>query len=68
MNAHTAPLNELNETEVTMYHSLTPESYYTIDWDDKDHSSERHPGLMFLHATFMVLAFFVALPIGECHV
>ncbi|KAE9410309.1 hypothetical protein BT96DRAFT_847112 [Gymnopus androsaceus JB14] len=64
MNPHAAPLLELNETEVTMHHAPIPESYYTLDWDDTEHASERHPGLMFLHATFMTLAFFVALPIG----
>ncbi|KAE9410207.1 hypothetical protein BT96DRAFT_969869 [Gymnopus androsaceus JB14] len=64
INPHGAPLLELNETEVTMYHAPIPESYYTIDWDDTEHASERHPRLMFLHATFMTLAFFVALPIG----
>ncbi|KAF9075997.1 hypothetical protein BDP27DRAFT_1314853 [Rhodocollybia butyracea] len=64
MSHHASPLLELNETEITMYHSPTPESYYTIDFDDTEHALQRHPGLMLLHATFMTLAFFVALPIG----
>ncbi|KAK7470805.1 hypothetical protein VKT23_002223 [Stygiomarasmius scandens] len=61
---HGAPLLELNETEVTMYHAPTPESYYTIDWEDPEHASERHPGLIITHAALMSLAFFVALPAG----
>ncbi|KAG5340994.1 hypothetical protein C0989_012368 [Termitomyces sp. Mn162] len=32
-NSHAAPFTVLNETEVTMYHSPTPESYYTIDFE-----------------------------------
>ncbi|KAG6837969.1 hypothetical protein H0H93_008363 [Arthromyces matolae] len=64
-NAHAAPLTMLNETEVTMYHAPTPESYYTIDWDGAMvGEGTRHPGLMMAHIIFMSLAFFVALPIG----
>ncbi|KAF8897397.1 cytoplasmic protein [Infundibulicybe gibba] len=63
-NPHASPLLELNETEVLMYHAPTPPSYYTIDWDNTDMSVSRHPGLMFAHAVFMCLAFFVALPVG----
>ncbi|KAJ3929096.1 MAG: cytoplasmic protein [Lentinula lateritia] len=61
---HGPPLLELNETELTLHHQPIPESYYTIDFDDLEHASERHPGLMFLHATAMVLAWFVMLPAG----
>ncbi|KAJ3790501.1 hypothetical protein GGU10DRAFT_282077 [Lentinula aff. detonsa] len=61
---HAAPLLELNETELTLHHQPIPESYYTIDFDDIEHASERHPGLMFLHATAMGFAWFVMLPIG----
>lgn len=64
---HGPPLLELNETELTLHHQPIPESYYTIDFDDLEHASERHPGLMFLHATAMVLAWFVMLPAGEYH-
>ncbi|KAL0070890.1 hypothetical protein AAF712_002111 [Marasmius tenuissimus] len=59
-----APLLELNETEVAIGHEPTPPSYYTIDWEEPEHASERHPGLMIMHGLFMSLAFFVALPIG----
>ncbi|KAL0582004.1 hypothetical protein V5O48_000062 [Marasmius crinis-equi] len=59
-----APLLELNETEVLMGHDPTPPSYWTIDWEDPEHASERHPGFMVMHALFMSIAFFVALPIG----
>jgi len=64
-NEHTAPLLELNETEVTSHHAPTPPSYYTIDWDSRDPSTSRYPGLMITHAILMSLAFFVALPVGE---
>ncbi|KAF5393753.1 hypothetical protein D9757_000156 [Collybiopsis confluens] len=64
MSHNAAPLLQLNETEITVYHAPTPESYYTLDIDNLEHSSQRHPGLMFLHATLMTLAFFVALPVG----
>lgn len=62
---HGAPLLELNETEVTLYHAPTPPSYYTIDWEDADPSAHRYPGLIITHAVLMSLAFFVALPMGE---
>ena len=61
---HAEPLLELNETEVTMYHSPTPPSYYTIDWEDQGHE-KRHGGLMIVHGLLMSLAFFVALPMGS---
>ncbi|OBZ76401.1 putative membrane protein C3B8.06 [Grifola frondosa] len=55
---------ELNETEVTLYHAPTPPSYWTIDLVDAHPGEKRYPGLMGLHALFMGLAFFGALPIG----
>src|SRR5882762_4975805 len=62
--SHAAPLVELNETEVSMYHSPTPPSYWTIDIDDHDTDVSRYPELMILHGLLMSLAFFVALPMG----
>ncbi|KAF7313687.1 hypothetical protein HMN09_00525300 [Mycena chlorophos] len=62
-----APLKELNETEVTLYHAPIGPSYYTIDWDDPVDPS-RHPGWLITHALLMSLAFFVCLPVGEPHV
>ncbi|KAJ6516033.1 hypothetical protein C8R45DRAFT_228754 [Mycena sanguinolenta] len=59
-----APLLELNETEVTLYHQPTPPSYYTIDWEDPEQADARHPGLIITHSVFMSLAFFVFLPMG----
>lgn len=67
-HSNAAPLLVLNETEVTMFHSPTPPSYFTIDWDDPDPQGARHPGLMIAHGLFMMLAFFVALPAGAFHV
>lgn len=63
-NPHSAPLLELNETEVTMYHAPTPPSYYTFDWESPGETN-RHPGLIMTHAVFMCMAFFIALPIGK---
>ncbi|KAK7049654.1 hypothetical protein VNI00_005685 [Paramarasmius palmivorus] len=59
-----APLQQLNETSLAMTHQPTPPSYYTIDWEDPEHASERHPGYMIAHGIFMSLAFFFALPVG----
>ncbi|KAJ7109563.1 cytoplasmic protein [Mycena crocata] len=59
---HVAPLLELDETEVSLRHQPTPPSYYTIDWEDPEHASSRHPGLIITHAIFTSLAFFVFLP------
>ncbi|KAJ7699940.1 hypothetical protein B0H17DRAFT_1047790 [Mycena rosella] len=59
-----APLLELNETEVSLHHQPTPPSYYTIDWEDPEQASARHPGLIITHAALMSLAFFVFLPMG----
>ncbi|KIY49513.1 hypothetical protein FISHEDRAFT_58387 [Fistulina hepatica ATCC 64428] len=61
---HAAPLLELNETQVTLYHEPIGPSYYTIDWEDPQHVSERHPGLIMTHALLMMSAFFGAYPIG----
>ena len=61
---HAQPLTELNETEVTMYHDPTPDSYYWIDFVASPNDEPRYPGLMGMHALFMSLAFFGALPIG----
>ncbi|KAI9513174.1 hypothetical protein F5148DRAFT_1273139 [Russula earlei] len=59
-----APLLELNETEVLLHHAPTPPSYWSIDIDDPDPGKTRHPSLMALHALFMTSAFFGALPAG----
>ncbi|KAI0303853.1 hypothetical protein BC826DRAFT_1089177 [Russula brevipes] len=59
-----APIVELNETEVLLYHAPTPPSYWSIDIDGLDPGKTRHPGLMALHASFMTLAFLGALPAG----
>ncbi|KDR83576.1 hypothetical protein GALMADRAFT_205521 [Galerina marginata CBS 339.88] len=60
---HVAPLLQLNETEVTMYHAPTQPSYYTIDFEDEGYE-KRHKGLMIFHGIFMCFAFFVSLPVG----
>lgn len=62
-HGHAAPLTEINETLILQWHKPTPPSYGTHDFDDKNVTS-KHPGLMGLHALFMSLAFFGALPIG----
>lgn len=59
-----APLLELNETEMNMYHAPTPDSYYTIDWEGAGGPGARYPALMMTHIILMCLAFFVALPLG----
>ncbi|KAI0796538.1 hypothetical protein C8Q75DRAFT_710925 [Abortiporus biennis] len=61
---HAQPIVELNETEVTLYHAPTPPSYWTIDLVDRVPGEKRYPGFMALHALFMGLAFFGALPVG----
>lgn len=63
-NHHAAPLTELNETELTMYHAPTPPSYWSIDFEDSNSDDSRYPGLIMLHGLLMSLAFFGALPIG----
>lgn len=63
-NPHAAPLIELNETEITMYHAPTPPSYYTLDFEDEGYE-QRPKGFMIFHGIFMCLAFFVSLPVGE---
>jgi len=64
-HANMAPLVELNETEVLLHHDPTPPSYWSIDIDEPDPAKSRHPGLMTLHALFMMLAFLGALPAGS---
>jgi hypothetical protein len=59
------PVTVLNETEVLLYHSPTPESYWTIDMDGVHPDEKRYPALMGLHVVFMSAAFFGALPAGE---
>ena len=66
-NSHAAPLVQLNETEVTMYHSPTPPSYWSIDIDNVESDTSRHPGLMALHGILMSLAFFIALPLCKSY-
>ena len=62
---HKAPLLELNETEIHMYHAPTPPSYASVDFAPFDPAVTRHPGLIASHVIFISLAFFVALPIGS---
>ena len=61
---HATTVVELNETEVVMTHGTTPPSYYWHDFMESSDDGNRYPGLMGLHALFMSLAFFGALPIG----
>jgi hypothetical protein len=60
-----APLLELNETEIAMWHGPTPDSYYTIDWEGAGDHGTRYPALMMTHIVLMCLAFFVVLPVGK---
>lgn len=64
---HGVTMIELNETEVVMTHGTTPPSYYWHDFMESSSDGNRYPGLMGLHALFMCLAFFGALPIGMYH-
>ncbi|KAL5530449.1 hypothetical protein ACEPAF_6707 [Sanghuangporus sanghuang] len=57
------PLLDLNETLILQWHKPTPPSYGTHDLEDQD-VTHKYPHLMALHAVFMCLAFFGALPIG----
>ncbi|TFY76364.1 hypothetical protein EWM64_g7648 [Hericium alpestre] len=61
---HAAPLLEINETEVHLWHAVTPPSYYTVDIGNPDPAQKRYPGLMALHVLSMCAAFFGALPAG----
>ena len=63
-HGHAAPILGLNETDVLQHHAPTPPSYWSIDVDGTDPGITRHPSLMVLHALFMTLAFFFALPTG----
>ncbi|THH05011.1 hypothetical protein EW145_g5110 [Phellinidium pouzarii] len=58
-----APLLELNETMILEWHKPTPPSYGTHDFEDPD-VDHKYPSLMGLHAFFMTIAFFGALPVG----
>lgn len=64
-NHYAEPKIHLNETELLLYHSPTPPSYWSIDFEDTTSDDARYPGLMGLHILFMSLAFFGALPAGE---
>ncbi|KAG8218789.1 hypothetical protein J3R82DRAFT_4464, partial [Butyriboletus roseoflavus] len=65
MHVHSAqPKSEINETEILQWHLPTPPSYWSIDIQDRDPDVARFPALITLHALFMSLAFFVALPAG----
>ncbi|KAI6134850.1 hypothetical protein EV401DRAFT_1901427 [Pisolithus croceorrhizus] len=61
---HGQPLTEINETDILLSHLPTPPSYWSIDIDTPDPDVPGYPGFMALHVTFMMLAFFVALPAG----
>ncbi|KAH9062182.1 hypothetical protein EDB87DRAFT_1559375 [Lactarius vividus] len=63
-HGNTAPVVELNETDVLLDHFPTPPSYWSIDIDGRGSGETRHPGLMAMHALMMTLAFFGALPAG----
>lgn len=65
MHHHGQPLTEINETEILMWHLPTPPSYWSIDIENPDPTAPRYPGLVAVHVTFMILAFFVALPAGN---
>jgi hypothetical protein len=56
--------SKINETEILQWHLPTPPSYWSIDIEDRDPNIARYPALIALHALFMSLAFFVALPAG----
>jgi len=64
MHMHSGPMSEINETEILQWHLPTPPSYWSIDIEDRDPNVARYPALIALHASFMSLAFFVALPAG----
>ena len=63
-HGNAAPIVELNETEVLLHHAPTPPSYWSIDIDDHTSGETRYPTLMVLHALFLTVAFFGALPAG----
>ncbi|KAH9998402.1 hypothetical protein BJV77DRAFT_1058788 [Russula vinacea] len=63
-HGNAAPVVQLNETELLLYHDPTPPSYWSIDIDDPDSGDKRHPSLMVLHSLFMMFAFLGALPAG----
>ena len=61
---HGQPMAEINETQILQWHLPTPPSYWSVDIDEPDPNITRYPALIALHALFMSLAFFVALPAG----
>lgn len=62
------PITELDEAEILAWNGPTPPSYWTIDIEERDPKVQRYPWLMALHILFMSVAFFGALPAGECAV
>jgi hypothetical protein len=64
-HGNVAPIVELNETDVLLTHAPTPPSYWSLDVDGYRPGEAGHLGLMALHATMMILAFFGALPAGQ---
>jgi hypothetical protein len=60
-----APIVQINETDVLLYHDPTPPSYWSIDIDNPDSGNAKHPSLMALHSLFMMFAFLGALPAGS---
>lgn len=65
MHMHSGqPMSKINETEILQWHLPTPPSYWFIDIEAHDPNITRYPALIALHALFMSLAFFVALPAG----
>ena len=67
-HAMAAPITELDEAEILSWNGPTPPSYWTIDIEEQDSKMQRYPWLMALHIFFMSVAFFGALPAGECAV
>lgn len=65
-HGHSPPLQHINESDIALYHAPTPPSYWSIDVDSAalDPPVYPRPFLIALHALFLSLAFFVALPVG----
>ncbi|GAA94451.1 uncharacterized protein L969DRAFT_269778 [Mixia osmundae IAM 14324] len=59
-NSHVAPLLELNETDVLLWHGPDPISYWSYDGQEGD----RHASRMTAHVVLMLFAFFILLPIA----
>jgi hypothetical protein len=60
---HKSPIHEFNDS----YHRPALPSYWSIDIDDPNPPTKRHPGLMLVHGVLMSSAFFVALPMSELY-